>query len=96
MSGTVEQLTQQLAVLDRQAEDLEASLRTTYGSYLNALAKTLRQQLILASYYICTEGYPEDFLKLPLSQRYDLQTRLKAISHDARNALESQIGRAHV
>ena len=89
MSGTVEQLTQQLAVLDRQAEDLEASLRTTYGSYLNALAKTLRQQLILASYYICTEGYPEDFLKLPLSQRYDLQTRLKAISQDTRNALES-------
>lgn len=89
MSGTVEQLTQQLAVLDQQAEELEASLRTTYGSYLNALAKTLRQQLILASYYICTEGYPEDFLKLPLSQRYDLQTKLKAIAQDTRRALES-------
>ena len=89
MSGTVEQLTQQLAALDRQAEELEASLRTTYGSYLNALAKTLRQQLILASYYICTEGYPEDFLKLPLAQRYDLQTRLKAITQDTRSALES-------
>lgn len=89
MSGTVEQLTQQLTVLDQQAEELEASLRTTYGSYLNALAKTLRQQLILASYYICTEGYPEDFLKLPLSQRYDLQSRLKAITQDTRSALES-------
>lgn len=89
MSGTVEQLTQQLTVLDQQAEELEASLRSTYGSYLNALAKTLRQQLILASYYICTEGYPEDFLKLPLSQRYDLQTKLKAIAQDTRHALES-------
>ena len=89
MSGTVELLTKQLAVLDHQAEELEASLRTTYGSYLNALAKTLRQQLILASYYICTEGYPEDFLKLSLSQRHNLQTRLKAITQETRSALES-------
>ena len=89
MSGTVELLTKQLAALDHQAEELEASLRTTYGSYLNALAKTLRQQLILASYYICTEGYPEDFLKLPLSQRHNLQTRLKAITQETRIALES-------
>ena len=89
MSGTVELLTKQLAVLDHQAEELEASLRTTYGSYLNGLAKTLRQQLILASYYICTEGYPEDFLKLSLSQRHNLQTRLKAITQETRSALES-------
>ena len=89
MSGTVELLTKQLAVLDHQAEELEASLRTTYGSYLNALAKTLRQQLILASYYICTEGYPEDFLKLSLSQRHNLQIRIKAITQETRSALES-------
>ncbi len=87
MPGTVDQLTQKLALLDQQAEDLEASLRATYGSYLEALAKTLRQQLILASYYICTEGYPEDFLKLPLSQRYDLQSKLKAIAQDSRQSL---------
>ena len=89
MSGTVELLTKQLAVLDHQAEELEASLRTTYGSYLNVLAKTLRQQLILASYYICTEGYPEDFLKLSLSQRHNLQIRIKAITQETRSALES-------
>lgn len=87
MPGTVDQLTQKLALLDQQAEDLEASLRATYGSYLEALGKTLRQQLILASYYICTEGYPEDFLKLPLSQRYDLQSKLKAIAQDSRQSL---------
>jgi hypothetical protein len=89
MAGNVDQLTQKIADLDQKAEDLEASLRATYGSYLNALAKTLRQQLILASYYICTEGYPEDFLKLPLSQRYDLQGKLKAIAQDTRVTLEN-------
>ncbi|MCY7406451.1 MAG: hypothetical protein LH631_03480 [Alkalinema sp. CAN_BIN05] len=87
MTGLVEQLTQKLASLDRQTDELKAKLDLTYDSYLNVLQRVLRQQVLLACYHICTEGYPEEFVKLSMTQRHGLQTRLKTIAKDTGSAL---------
>ena len=75
MTGLVEQLTQKLASLDRQTDELKAKLDLTYDSYLNVLQRVLRQQVLLACYHICTEGYPEEFVKLSMTQRYRSEER---------------------
>ena len=87
MTGLVEQLTQKLASLDRQTDELKAKLDLTYDSYLHVLERVLRQQVLLACYHICTEGYPEDFVKLSMTQRYDLQKHIKTIAKDIGSAL---------
>ena len=87
MTGLVEQLTQKLASLDRQTDELKAKLDLTYDSYLHVLQRVLRQQVLLACYHICTEGYPEDFVKLSMTQRYDLQKHIKTIAKDSGFAL---------
>lgn len=87
MTGLVEQLTQKLASLDRQTDELKAKLDLTYDSYLNVLQRVLRQQVLLACYHICTEGYPEEFVKLSMTQRYDLQKLVKTIVKDSGSAL---------
>jgi hypothetical protein len=87
MTGLVEQLTQKLASLDRQTDELKAKLDLTYDSYLHVLERVLRQQVLLACYHICTEGYPEDFVKLSMTQRYDLQKHIKTIARDSGSAL---------
>lgn len=87
MTGLVEQLTQKLASLDRQTDELKAKLDLTYDSYLHVLERVLRQQVLLACYHICTEGYPEDFVKLSMTQRYDLQKQIKTIAKDSGSAL---------
>ncbi len=87
MTGLVEQLTQKLASLDRQTDELKAKLDLTYDSYLHVLERVLRQQVLLACYHICTEGYPEDFVKLSMTQRYDLQKHIKTIAKDSGSAL---------
>lgn len=87
MTGLVEQLTQKLASLDRQTDELKAKLDLTYDSYLNVLQRVLRQQVLLACYHICTEGYPEEFVKLSMTQRYDLQKQIKTIAKDIGSVL---------
>lgn len=47
------------------------------------MGQALRQQLILASYHLCTQGYPESFLKLSLSQRQKLQKGMRKLAKSA-------------
>ncbi|MGI0493735.1 hypothetical protein ACN4EG_18290 [Alkalinema pantanalense CENA528] len=83
MAASIEQLNQSLAELDKQVADLGETLRQTYGSYLDALQKNARQQLILAAYHVCTEGFPEEFLRLSVSQREMLQSDVRSIVRQA-------------
>ncbi len=83
MTASVEQLTQKIASLDRQTHDLKAKLDLTYGGYLQVLVRVFQQQTLQACYHICTEGYPEEFVALSMTQRHDLQQRLKRLTQVA-------------
>lgn len=98
MAASIEQLNQSLAELDNQVAELGDRLRQTYADYLEALQKATQQQLILACYHICTEGYPDEFLHLSVSDRQTLQATLRKTAKQVAPAFQQllllQIGDA--
>ncbi|MGV0024264.1 hypothetical protein [Phormidesmis priestleyi] len=80
MVGSIEQIRQTLATLDKKIEAIGEEFYSTYSGYLTALGQVVQQQLILSGYHVCTQGYPEAFLKLSLSQRQHLQQALKTLA----------------
>ncbi|NJR49138.1 MAG: hypothetical protein HC780_05780 [Leptolyngbyaceae cyanobacterium CSU_1_3] len=91
MAGSVEQITQSLAALDRQIEEMSEAFYQTYSSYLAALGQGVRQQLILSCYHVCTEGYPEAFLRLSLGQRERLQQAVRTLAAQSQEAIVAQL-----
>ncbi len=61
MVGSVERIEQELASLDQATRAIADEFYNAYSSYLKVLGQAVRQQLILASYHVCTQGYPEAF-----------------------------------
>lgn len=87
MVRTVGRIEQEIAALDRAVATIAQEFYDTYRQYLVALGQAVSQQLILASYHLCTRGYPERFLKLSLSQRQQVQQGLRQLAKQARNQL---------
>ncbi|HTL90454.1 MAG TPA: hypothetical protein VL134_13725 [Leptolyngbya sp.] len=83
MTGSIEQISQRLAALDRQIETMGNTFTETYRGYLKQLGQTVKQQLILSCYHICTENYPKRFLALSMSQRHQLQADLQTFANQA-------------
>lgn len=77
--ATVERIEQDLAALEEAIALLKVDFQSTYEQYLKLLGQAVRQQLILASYQICTQGYPESFLGLSFNQRQHLQQAVRKL-----------------
>jgi len=89
MIRPVEQIEQDLVVLEEKLVLLTQELQSTYSQYLTLLGQTVRQQLIMASYQVCTQGYPESFLALSLTNRQQLQQQIKELARQAQERLLS-------
>ncbi len=89
MARAIEHIEKDIAALEEVIAKIAKELQAAYSSYLNSLAQVMRQQLILASYYLCTQGYPSQFLKLSLSQRQKLQQMIRQASQKAAEKLIS-------
>ncbi len=89
MVRAIEHIEKDIAALEEAIAKIAQELKAAYGSYLNSLAQVMPQQLILASYYLCTQGYPSQFLKLSLSQRQKLQQMIRQASQKAAEKLIS-------
>lgn len=87
MVGTVEQIRKDLAALEAATATLAEEFKKLYDNYLEALGKAARRQLILASYHLCTQAYPDAFLRLSLGQRQKLQEALRALGDQVQNRL---------
>lgn len=87
MSGTSERLEKDLAALEQSTVAIAAEFSNAYQDYLTVLGTALSQQLILATYYICTQGYPESFLRLSWERRHELQQALRQLGDRARSQL---------
>ncbi|HAC66174.1 MAG TPA: hypothetical protein DCF68_22230 [Cyanothece sp. UBA12306] len=77
MAKSLRQIRQDLAAFEEKTTELGESLNRLYRQYLESLTISIKQQLILASYQICTQIYPEEFLKLSFNQREKLQGNLR-------------------
>jgi len=91
MVRTVERIEQELALLDQAVASIAQEFHDTYSQYLNVLGQAVRQQLILASYHLCTHGYPEQFLKLSLSERQQLQRALRQLAREGQGKLLARL-----
>jgi hypothetical protein len=91
MVGSIERIEQEITELDTAVVALAEEFYNAYASYLNGLGKAVHQQLILASYHVCTQGYPEQFLQLPYTQRQQLQQTLRQLAHQIQEELLAQL-----
>lgn len=91
MARAIELIERDIAALQVAIREIAAQLHNAYTSYLNTLGQALGKQLILATYHLCTQGYPENFLKLSLSQRQKLQQGIRNLGKEAAELLLSYV-----
>ncbi|MBD6619502.1 hypothetical protein FNW02_27665 [Komarekiella sp. 'clone 1'] len=91
MARAIERIEQDIAGLKEAISAIAVELQNAYASYLTTLGQAVRQQLILAIYHLCTQGYPENFLSLSLSQRQQLQQVIRKLSQQAAEQLLAYI-----
>lgn len=91
MARAVEQIEQDLATLEEAIALLRAEFHNTYSQYLTLLGQAVKRQLILVSYQICTQGYPESFLSLSFNQRETLQKELRQLGKQAQELFLLQL-----
>ncbi|MCX7595493.1 MAG: hypothetical protein N2235_17395 [Fischerella sp.] len=87
MARPIERIERDLAVLEEAIAAIAQELKTAYVSYLTTLGQAVRHQLILAVYHLCTQRYSENFLKLSLSQRQNLQQSIRKLGQQAAEQL---------
>ncbi|QKQ72606.1 hypothetical protein [Nostoc sp. TCL240-02] len=91
MARAIERIERDIAALQEAIRVIAVELQTAYASYLNTLGLAVRKQLILASYHLCTQGYPENFLHLSLNQRQQLQQAIRKLGQVAAQQLLTSI-----
>ncbi|MEH2162242.1 MAG: hypothetical protein V7K38_14650 [Nostoc sp.] len=87
MARAIERIERDIAATKEAIGAIALELQNAYASYLNTLGLAVRKQLILASYHLCTQGYPENFLHLSLNQRQQLQQAVRKLGHLAAEQL---------
>lgn len=80
MTKSIQKIKQDLENLESKVAEAADELQNLYGNYLDSLSKSVKQQLILASYQLCTQIYPESFLRLSLNNKQKLQQQIRAIA----------------
>ncbi len=91
MARAIEKIEQDLAALEEAIALLRAEFYRIYTQYLKVLGQAVRRQLILASYQVCTQGYPETFLSLPFNQRQKLQQSIQELGKQVQEQLLSSL-----
>jgi hypothetical protein len=87
MTKSIQQIKQNLSNLETTATKIAVELGQSYQSYLDLLSQSLKQQLILASYQICTQFYPQEFLNLSLNNKQHLQQVIRHIGIELKPTL---------
>ncbi|TVP62381.1 MAG: hypothetical protein EA343_11250 [Nodularia sp. (in: Bacteria)] len=91
MARAIELIERDIAALQEAIRAIAAELYNAYASYLTTLGQAVNKQLILASYHLCTQGYPENFLKLTLNQRQQLQQGIRNLGQEVAELLLSYL-----
>ncbi|MGJ3245273.1 MAG: primosomal protein [Elainellaceae cyanobacterium] len=89
MAGAIDQIERDIAVLEKSLEAIALEFQTLYTRYLDALGQTVRQQLVVTGFQICTKGYPERFLNLSLAQRQKVQQALRQLANQSKEQINA-------
>lgn len=80
MARPIERIEKDIVELEKAIGVIAEQLQNSYSSYLELLGEAVNKQLILASYHLCTQGYPEKFMKLSLNQRQKFQQAMRKLA----------------
>ena len=83
MAKPIEQVEQDLHQLRTTSRELGRELTAAYRSYFGCFAPTLKQQSIQGCYHLCTNFYPEAFLKIDYDRRAQLLKTLQRVISNA-------------
>lgn len=89
MARAIERIERDILAIEEAIQAIAQELQSAYTSYLTTLGQAVRQQLILASYHLCTQGYPENFLSLSLNQRQQLQQAIRKLGQQTAEQLQT-------
>ena len=89
MARPIERIEQDIAELEKAIGAIAEQLQNSYESYLEVLGEAVSRQLILASYHLCTQGYPRNFLKLSLNQRQKFQQGMRKLGKVAAEEMKA-------
>ncbi len=70
---------------------LAAEFRRLYVDYLESLGNAVRRQVVMATYHLCTQVYPESFLALSVSQREALQREVRRLGQSGQAKLQQLV-----
>ncbi len=84
------QIEKELGLLQQRTEGMAIALDPIYEGYLSALAEASKRQLMSAVYHLCTQAYPDKFLRLSWKERSELQKALQVLASQIRAQLQEQ------
>lgn len=87
MAKAIERIEREIGVLEQTIAELAEEFYKIYSRYLTALGQGIRQQLIVATYHLCTQSYPQEFLSLSFNQRQKLQKTIKQLADNTAQEL---------
>ncbi len=88
MVRPVESIRKDLQGLEGATATLAEEFSQIYATYLTVLGQAMGRQVVMATYHLCTQVYPEDFLALPVSDRGRLQQGMQTLGRKAQGWLE--------
>ncbi|MBD1916704.1 MULTISPECIES: hypothetical protein [Cyanophyceae] len=88
MVRPVESIRKDLNGLEGATATLAEEFSQIYATYLTVLGQTVRRQVVMATYHLCTQVYPEEFLALTVSDRGRLQQGMQTLGHKAQGWLQ--------
>ncbi|MDJ0733581.1 MAG: hypothetical protein QNJ47_05755 [Nostocaceae cyanobacterium] len=89
MARAIDLIERDIAALQEVFADISQELHAAYTSYLTNLGQGMQRQLVVAVYHLCTQAYPENFLRLSLNQRQKLQQSMRMLGQKAAERLQS-------
>lgn len=88
VAGNLKRIEQTAKAQLEELVDLGDRFNDAYDRYFQALAPAVQKHLILATYQICTRGYPEHFLALSVAERASAQSQLQQLAKQIRLGFE--------
>lgn len=88
MVRPVESIRKDLNGLEGATATLAEEFSQIYATYLTVLGQAVRRQVVMATYHLCTQVYPEEFLALSVSDRGRLQQGMQALGQKAQGWLQ--------
>jgi hypothetical protein len=91
MGATLEQLNQEMGQLRKTTSEVGLELRQILTEYFAVLARSVQRQVVMSSFHLCTEVYPEAFLERSVFERETLQRSFRQVSRDMTEALATAL-----